>query len=153
MPANMCLGPNRFSAAQGEGDGALGAKTLRDIVASRPSRLRHSRGQGSSGRQGPGPPTAAPRPGAKGDMRLPFGTGRQRGAIRSALAGLAVALLFSGCGGGGGGGGLPSGSSITGATGTSVKVALLLPIGAAGSTQGVAKALKQAAELALFDFD
>ena len=86
-------------------------------------------------------------------MRLPFGTGRQRGAIRSALAGLAVALLFSGCGGGGGGGGLPGGPGITGATGTSVKVALLLPIGAGGSTQGVAKALKQAAELALFDFD
>ena len=86
-------------------------------------------------------------------MRLPFGTGRQRGSIRSALAGLAVALLFSGCGGGGGGGGLPGGPGITGATGTSVKVALLLPIGAGGSTQGVAKALKQAAELALFDFD
>ena len=64
-----------------------------------------------------------------------------------------MALLFSGCGGGGGGGGLPGGPGITGATGTSVKVALLLPIGAGGSTQGVAKALKQAAELALFDFD
>ena len=51
-------------------------------------------------------------------MRLPFGTGRQRGSIRSALAGLAVALLFSGCGGGGGGGGLPGGPGITGATGT-----------------------------------
>ncbi|HUW74801.1 MAG TPA: penicillin-binding protein activator, partial [Methyloceanibacter sp.] len=35
----------------------------------------------------------------------------------------------------------------------SVKVALLLPISAPGSASSVAKALKQAAELALFDFD
>jgi len=67
-----------------------------------------------------------------------------------------VAVLFSACGapgGGGGGGGftLP-GEAITGATG-SVKVALLLPISAPGSTASVAKSLKQAAELALFDFD
>ena len=41
---------------------------------------------------------------------------------------------------------------ITGSTGT-VKVAVLLPITASGSTPAVAKALKQAAELALFDFD
>ncbi len=34
-----------------------------------------------------------------------------------------------------------------------MKVALLLPITASGSTPAVAKALKQAAELALFDFD
>ena len=41
---------------------------------------------------------------------------------------------------------------ITGSTGT-VKVAVLLPISSSGSTPAVAKALKQAAELALFDFD
>ncbi len=84
-------------------------------------------------------------------MRLPFGIGRHLGAIRLVLASVAVALLFSGCGGGSGG--LPSGPSFTGATGTPVKVAVLLPIGAGGPTQGIAKALKQAAELALFDFD
>ncbi len=83
-------------------------------------------------------------------MQLPFGIGRWLCAIRLVLA-MGVALLSTSCGGGSGG--LPSGPSITGATGASVKVALLLPIGAGGSTQGVAKALKQAAELALFDFD
>ncbi len=44
------------------------------------------------------------------------------------------------------------GEAITGAPGQ-VKVALLLPISAPGSTANVAKAIKQAAELALFDFD
>ena len=80
-------------------------------------------------------------------MVLPSGIGRHLGA----LATLVVALLFTACGGGSGG--LPSGPSFTGATGAPVKVALLLPIGASGSTAGIAKALKQAAELALFDFD
>ena len=84
-------------------------------------------------------------------MRLPSAIGRQFGAIRLLVASVAVALLLSACGGGGGG--LPGDPGITGATGASVKVALLLPIGAGGSTQGIAKALKQAAELALFDFD
>lgn len=41
---------------------------------------------------------------------------------------------------------------MTGSTGA-VKVALLLPLTGSGNTPGVAKALKQAAELALFDFD
>jgi len=66
-----------------------------------------------------------------------------------------IAALLSACGapgGGGGGGNLLPGETITGATG-SVKVALLLPISAPGSASSVAKALKQAAELALFDFD
>ncbi|MFZ2019766.1 MAG: ABC transporter substrate-binding protein, partial [Methyloceanibacter sp.] len=83
-------------------------------------------------------------------MRLPFCIGRRLGPIRVALAVMAVASLCASCGGGSGG--FPSGPSITGSTGA-VKVALLLPIGAGGSTQGIAKALKQAAELALFDFD
>jgi len=43
----------------------------------------------------------------------------------------------------------PGMTSSTGA----VKVALLLPLAGSGNTPGVAKALKQAAELALFDFD
>ncbi|MBC8013435.1 MAG: penicillin-binding protein activator [Methyloceanibacter sp.] len=83
-------------------------------------------------------------------MRLPFSLSRHRGALRLVLATLAVAVLFAACGAPGGGGG--PGPGITGSTGT-VKVALLLPITASGSTPSVAKALKQAAELALFDFD
>ena len=84
-------------------------------------------------------------------MRLPFGIDRHFGALRLVLATLAVAVLVVACGAPGGGGGGP-GPGITGSTGT-VKVALLLPISASGSTPAVAKALKQAAELALFDFD
>jgi ABC-type branched-subunit amino acid transport system substrate-binding protein len=74
-------------------------------------------------------------------------------AIKLVLAMMLIAVLFTACGAPGGGGGvtMPSGG-IAGSTG-SVKVALLLPIGAPGSTASVAKAIKQAAELALFDFD
>lgn len=83
-------------------------------------------------------------------MRLRSGIGRHRGAIGLVLAAAAVAGLVASCGTPGGSGG-PS-PAITGSTGQ-VKVALLLPISGAGGTQGVARALKQAAELALFDFD
>lgn len=67
-----------------------------------------------------------------------------------------IAVLFAACGAPGGSGGfgsnnMPAGG-ITAATG-SVKIALLLPISGSGSTPSVAKAIKQAAELALFDFD
>ena len=82
-------------------------------------------------------------------MRLPFSLRRHLGALRLVLATLVVAVLAAACGAPGGGG---PGPGLTGATGT-VKVALLLPITASGSTPAVAKALKQAAELALFDFD
>ena len=83
-------------------------------------------------------------------MRLPFSLRRHLGALRLVLATLVVAVLAAACGAPGGGGG--PGPGLTGATGT-VKVALLLPVTASGSTPAVAKALKQAAELALFDFD
>jgi ABC-type branched-subunit amino acid transport system substrate-binding protein len=83
-------------------------------------------------------------------MRLPFSLRRHLGALRLVLASLVVALAAA-CGAPGGGGGGP-GPGITGSAGT-VKVALLLPLTASGSTPAVAKALKQAAELALFDFD
>jgi len=83
-------------------------------------------------------------------MRLPFSFRRHLGALRLVLATMVVAALFAACGAPGGGGGGP-GPGITGSS--SVKVALLLPITASGSTPAVAKALKQAAELALFDFD
>src|ERR1700704_3238390 len=84
-------------------------------------------------------------------MRLTFSIDHHLGAIRLLLATLAVAVLLAACGGGGGVG--PGGPGISGSTGGSVKVALLLPITASGSTPAIAKALKQAAELALFDFD
>jgi ABC-type branched-subunit amino acid transport system substrate-binding protein len=83
-------------------------------------------------------------------MRPPFSLSRHREALRFWLVTLAVAALVAACGAGGGGDG--PGPAISGSTGT-VKVALLLPITASGSTPAVAKALKQAAELALFDFD
>jgi branched-chain amino acid transport system substrate-binding protein len=82
-------------------------------------------------------------------MRSTFSIDHHLGAIRLLLATLAVAALLTACGGGSGGPGSPG---ITGSTG-SVKVALLLPITASGATPAIAKALKQAAELALFDFD
>ncbi len=64
-----------------------------------------------------------------------------------------AAMLVASCGApGGGSSGGPGGASFTGSTGA-VKVALLLPVTSSGSTPAVAKALKQAAELALFDFD
>jgi len=88
---------------------------------------------------------------AKGVMRLPFSLSRHGGVLRLLLATLAVAAVLAACGAPGGSGGGPA-PSITGSSGT-VKVALLLPVTASGSTPAIAKALKQAAELALFDFD
>lgn len=76
---------------------------------------------------------------------------------------LCTVLFLSGCSAGGGAGrlfGLGSSGDDTAEAGTAptaqknaVKVALLLPISAQGNAQKVAKALKQAGELALFDFD
>jgi ABC-type branched-subunit amino acid transport system substrate-binding protein len=83
-------------------------------------------------------------------MRLPNRIGLTLGAMRLVLASLVTAALVAGCGGGSGPG--PASGPITGSTGA-VKVALLLPITGSGNTPSVAKALKQAAELALFDFD
>jgi ABC-type branched-subunit amino acid transport system substrate-binding protein len=83
-------------------------------------------------------------------MRRPNRIGLTLGATKLVLASLVTAVLVAACGGGSGPG--PAGGPITGSTGA-VKVALLLPITSSGNTPGVAKALKQAAELALFDFD
>jgi ABC-type branched-subunit amino acid transport system substrate-binding protein len=87
-------------------------------------------------------------------MQLRSRVERHFAAFRLVLASLAAAALLAACGTSGGGGFGSSGPTpgVTGSTGT-VKVALLLPISASGSTPAVAKALKQAAELALFDFD
>jgi ABC-type branched-subunit amino acid transport system substrate-binding protein len=88
----------------------------------------------------------------KGAMSPPRSIDRL-GALRLVLASLVVAMLLAACGAPGGGGGFgPGAPGITGSTGN-VKVAVLLPITSSGSTPAVAKALKQAAELALFDFD
>ena len=70
------------------------------------------------------------------------------------LATVVVAALVAACGGGSGGGpGMPAISGGGAPSGGTVKVALLLPMTSSGNTPAVAKALKQAAELALFDFD
>ena len=84
-------------------------------------------------------------------MLLPISIDRRLEAVKLALTSLAVAMLLAACGAPGGGFG-PGVPAITGSTGN-VKVAVLLPITSSGSTPAVAKALKQAAELALFDFD
>lgn len=86
-------------------------------------------------------------------MRLPQALRQHLGAIRLVLTTMVVAALCASCGAPGGGGNinLPAGGIAGSADG--VKIALLLPISASGSTRAVAKALKQAAELALFDFD
>src|SRR5262245_43672010 len=85
-------------------------------------------------------------------MRLSRGVIGSLRALRLAFAALSIASLLAACGGGSGGGFSGPGPAITG-SGGAVKVAVLLPITASGSTPAVAKALKQAAELALFDFD
>jgi ABC-type branched-subunit amino acid transport system substrate-binding protein len=84
-------------------------------------------------------------------MRRLRAIGESSAAVRLVLTSIVVAVL-SACGAPGGGGFGPGAPGITGSTGN-VKVAVLLPITASGSTPAVAKALKQAAELALFDFD
>ncbi len=81
-----------------------------------------------------------------------------------ALFVLATALVLTGCRGGGSGqagmdgsGFGPNGQAqpggLMGRGGPKVKVALLLPTTAKGNTAQIAQALKQAGELALFDFD
>lgn len=87
----------------------------------------------------------------RGYMGLPHRIRPHLGAVRLVVAATIVAALIAACGTPGGGRG-PDVGSITGGSGT-VKVALLLPISGSGNTPAVAKALKQAAELALFDFD
>jgi ABC-type branched-subunit amino acid transport system substrate-binding protein len=84
-------------------------------------------------------------------MRRLRAIGESSAAVKLVLTSIVVAVL-SACGAPGGGGFGPGAPGITGSTGN-VKVAVLLPITSSGSTPAVAKALKQAAELALFDFD
>jgi hypothetical protein len=74
-------------------------------------------------------------------MRLSTKIIRNLGALRLVLGALAVASLVSACGGGGGGGFAGPGPGITGGSGT-VKVAVLLPITASGSTPSALLLLK-----------
>ncbi len=82
--------------------------------------------------------------------------------IFKAIGLMLVAFVAASCsiGGGGslglgsqGGAQLTEGGSAAGQNPGAIKVAFLLPMGAQGNGQQVAKALKQAGELALFDFD
>lgn len=76
-----------------------------------------------------------------------------------ALALLLLSALVAGCAIQGGGASLPPPDGTAGdgrqtaSRGSSVKVALLLPLTSTGHTEAVAKALKQAGELALFELD
>src|SRR6476619_2863665 len=83
-------------------------------------------------------------------MRLPLEIGLTLRAAKVLSASFVVTILLAACGGGSGPG--PVSPGMTGSSGA-VKVALLLPLSGSGNTPSVAKALKQAAELALFDFD
>ena len=77
------------------------------------------------------------------------------GAARVVLGAIVVGLIVAACASGPGGGGGYSenedGLTPTGSGG--VKVALLLPITGSGDTPEIAKALRQAGELALFEFN
>jgi ABC-type branched-subunit amino acid transport system substrate-binding protein len=86
-------------------------------------------------------------------MRFPPKVGITLRSLSFALSGLALAGLMglAGCGSSGRGGPIPEAGLTTGSR--AVKVALVLPISAGGSTPAVARALKQAGELALFDFN
>jgi len=90
--------------------------------------------------------------------RLRFPRAFAMSAVVRLLGLIFLALCVAGCSIGGGGNlgiGSQGGSQLNagGGSPTGVKVAFLLPMSGQGNSQGVAKALKQAGELALFDFD
>jgi len=87
-------------------------------------------------------------------MKIPIQYVRARYRLALSFAALLATLGLAACMGGGGN----SITSIIGApqgvpAGQTVKVAVLLPLTGNASAQQVAKAMKQAGELALFDFD
>jgi branched-chain amino acid transport system substrate-binding protein len=88
-------------------------------------------------------------------MKMPFQHAHARNRFALNFTAFLALLSLAACTLGGGGG---SSTSLTGAAqgvpaGQSVKVALLLPLTGNAGAQQVAKAMKQAGELALFDFD
>lgn len=74
-------------------------------------------------------------------------------AITMAAASLALPRLLTGCSGPGGATGSLAAAGGTGTARDPVKIALLLPTSADPQTAAIAKAMKQAAELALFDLN
>lgn len=98
----------------------------------------------------------------KGPVALILSTDTPLGLLKRALLLCAVALLVAACASGGSRRGPLSGgfndgtqfdSGQPGQPRPTVKVALLLPLSAKGSAANIARALKQAGELALFDLD
>ncbi len=91
-------------------------------------------------------------------MKIPFQHDRARNRLFLSFAAFLTCLGLAACSVGGLGGSGPS-NSISGAApqgvpaGQTVKVALLLPLTGNVNAAPVAKAMKQAGELALFDFD
>jgi ABC-type branched-subunit amino acid transport system substrate-binding protein len=88
-------------------------------------------------------------------MKKPFEHARARNRFALSVAALFMSLSLAACFGGGGG---SSSTNVAGPAlgvpaGQTVKVALLLPLTSNAGAQQVAKAMKQAGELALFDFD
>src|SRR5262249_24826693 len=83
-------------------------------------------------------------------MRLPHRIGLTLRAAKILLAGFAVSILLAACGGGSAPG--PISPGVTGSTGAG-EGAVLLPLTRAGHPPPAAKALKQAAQRGLFDFD
>lgn len=95
-------------------------------------------------------------------MKIPFEDSRMRNRLLLCVTGVLTCLALAACSVGGLGGssgssslsGNTSGHPVQGApAGGTVKVALLLPLTGNVNAQQVAKAMKQAGELALFDFD
>ncbi len=91
-------------------------------------------------------------------MKIPFQHDRARNRLFFSFAAFLTCLGLAACSVGGLGGSGPS-NSVAGAApqgvpaGQTVKVALLLPLTGNVNAAPVAKAMKQAGELALFDFD
>jgi branched-chain amino acid transport system substrate-binding protein len=94
-------------------------------------------------------------------MKIPFQEMRSLQGLAQGFAALFVCLGLAACSAGGLGGS-NSAAGLTGESGAArqgvpagqtVKVALLLPLSGNVNAQPVAKAMKQAGELALFDFD
>jgi ABC-type branched-subunit amino acid transport system substrate-binding protein len=88
-------------------------------------------------------------------MKIPFQYARAYNGLALSFAAIFALLSLAACTFGGGG---TSSTGVAGLAqgvpaGQTVKVALLLPLTGNASAQQVAKAMKQASELALFDFD
>lgn len=88
-------------------------------------------------------------------MRIRDSLSTLAGALALCAAAVLLAATLAACSLGGGGGMFqPENPAVAPqASAAKIKVGLLLPLGASGNTAAIAKSLKQAGELALFDFD